>query len=330
MNILIWHVHGSWTTAFVQGPHRYLLPVVADRGPDGRGRAATWDWPDRAVERTPEQLRDEDIDLVILQRPEEIALLERWTGRRAGADLPTIWLEHNTPPGPVDDLRHPAADRDDLRIVHVTHTNRLYWDTGTTPVTVIPHGIPDPGQRRTGELARAAVVLNDADRRGRATGSDLLPLLAREVPVDLFGMGAERSAAPLAERGLDIVGHDDLPQPELHAELARRRIYVHTTRWTSLGLALIEAMFIGMPIVALATTEVPATVPPGAGAVTNDLEKWLGAARRLVDEPDAARDAGNVARGAAIRHHRLERFLDDWEAVLGEVLDTGPEQRTLP
>ena len=27
MNILIWHVHGAWTTAFVQGKHRYLIPV---------------------------------------------------------------------------------------------------------------------------------------------------------------------------------------------------------------------------------------------------------------------------------------------------------------
>ena len=36
MRILIWHVHGSWTTSFVHGPHTYLLPVVPDRGPDGR------------------------------------------------------------------------------------------------------------------------------------------------------------------------------------------------------------------------------------------------------------------------------------------------------
>ena len=45
MRLLIWHVHGSWTTAFVQGPHTYLLPLMPGRGPDGRGRARTWDWP---------------------------------------------------------------------------------------------------------------------------------------------------------------------------------------------------------------------------------------------------------------------------------------------
>ncbi|MEU1846693.1 glycosyltransferase family 1 protein, partial [Micromonospora sediminicola] len=35
MNILLWHVHGSWTTSFVHGKHRYLVPVTPDRGPYG-------------------------------------------------------------------------------------------------------------------------------------------------------------------------------------------------------------------------------------------------------------------------------------------------------
>ena len=46
MRVLLWHVHGSWTTAFVQGAHEYFLPVLPDRGADGLGRARTWRWPD--------------------------------------------------------------------------------------------------------------------------------------------------------------------------------------------------------------------------------------------------------------------------------------------
>lgn len=33
MNILIWHVHGSWLTSFVQGPHTYLVPVTPTGDP---------------------------------------------------------------------------------------------------------------------------------------------------------------------------------------------------------------------------------------------------------------------------------------------------------
>ena len=72
MRILLWHVHGSWTTAFVQGRHEYLLPLVPDRGPDGRGRARTWEWPQSAIEVTREEARDARVDAVILQRPVEL------------------------------------------------------------------------------------------------------------------------------------------------------------------------------------------------------------------------------------------------------------------
>ena len=43
MRLLLWHVHGSWTTAFVAGGHDYLLPVTPTRDADGLGRARTWD-----------------------------------------------------------------------------------------------------------------------------------------------------------------------------------------------------------------------------------------------------------------------------------------------
>ncbi len=53
MNILVWHVHGSWLTAFLQGRHDFLIPVTPDRGPDGLGRARTWTWSARAREVPP-------------------------------------------------------------------------------------------------------------------------------------------------------------------------------------------------------------------------------------------------------------------------------------
>ena len=58
---------------------------------------------------------------------------------------------------------------------------------------------------------------------------------------------------------MSVVG--DLPQDRLHTEMARRRVYLHPVRWTSLGLSLIEAMMLGMPVVALATTEAAVDVP---------------------------------------------------------------------
>ncbi|MBA2576706.1 MAG: glycosyltransferase family 4 protein [Euzebyaceae bacterium] len=316
MRVLLWHVHGSWTTAFVQGPHTYLVPVLPGRGPDGRGRARTWDWPDSVVEVTPEQAAGADIDMVVLQRPEELhGLAQRWLGgRRPGRDLPAVYLEHNAPQGRVADMRHPAADRRDLVLVHVTAFNDLFWDAGSTPTRVVEHGIVDPGHRYTGELPHAAVVVNEPVRRGRVTGTDLLPRFAAAAPLDLFGMGvAELAGAAHVHAAVN------LPQEDLHAELARRRVYVHPVRWTSLGLSLIEAMQLGMPVVALATTEVVEAVPPEAGAIGTDVDRLVAAVSRMVADPGMAAACGAKGRAVALERYGLARFLTDWDRLLEEV-----------
>jgi glycosyltransferase involved in cell wall biosynthesis len=319
VNILLWHVHGSWTTAFVQGPHTYLVPLLPDRGPDGRGRARTFSWPASVRELPPDELREAEVDLVVLQRPHELELAERWLGgRRPGRDVPAVYLEHNAPDGGVPDTRHPFADRDDLTLVHVTHFNRLFWDNGSTRTEVIEHGIVDPGHRYTGRLARAAVVVNEPVRRGRYTGTDLLPALAEAAPLDVFGMRTEGLAAHLGLPG-ERCRALDLPQNELHAAMAERRLYVHPVRWTSLGLSLLEAMHLGMPVVALATTEAVEAVPPGAGVLSTRPEMLAEAARRYLAEPEAAAEDGARARQAALGRYGLKRFLNDWERVMTEV-----------
>jgi len=314
VKILLWHVHGAWTTAFVHGDHDYVVPVVDGRGADGVGLARTYDWSRARVrELPPEALADEDFDVVVLQRPRELdGLAEAWLGRRPGRDLPAVYVEHNAPQGRIDEMRHPVADRTDLTLVHVTHFNALFWDAGTTPVRVIEHGIVDPGARYTGELPRGAAVINEARRRARVTGTDLLGRFASAGPLDLFGIDARS-----VNSGVRPV--DDLPQAELHGELARRRVYVHPIRWTSLGLSLLEAMHLGMPVVAVGATEVHEAVPAEAGVVSTRVDVLAGAMGRMLADPEEAHRRGAAARAAALERYGLERFLADWDALLEEV-----------
>jgi hypothetical protein len=332
MRVLLWHVHGSWTTAFVQGPHTYLLPVTPERGPYGRGRARTWQWPPSAVEVPDDRLRDAEVDVVVLQRPEEVDLVERWLGRRPGVDVPAVYVEHNTPKGTVPDTVHPLAGRADITVAHVTHYNDVMWDCGGAPTTVIEHGIVDPGDRYTGELPRAAVVVNDPVRRWRVTGTDLLPRFLGVAPLDVFGMRVERlgevlragDRAPVGVGGggapePELRTFEDLPQHAMHAELARRRVYVHPLRWTSLGLSLLEAMQLGMPVVALDSTEVSEAVPAGAGVISTRVETLTDAVRRLVADPDEARELGRRARETCLARYGVARFVGDWDRLLWEV-----------
>jgi len=322
MRILLWHVHGSWTTSFVQGAHTYLVPVNPARDEDGRGRAQTWDWPSSVVEVGAEELRSTPVDLVLLQRPQELALAESWLGRRPGEEVAAVYLEHNTPLGAEPEVpgsRHPLAGQRRIPIVHVTGFNDLFWDCGEAPTSVIEHGVIDPGHRYRGDIRRAAAVVNDPVRRGRSVGTDLLLSLAKDLAatgsgLDLFGMRVDELPPTPG-----LATYEDLPQEAMHAELARRAAYVHASRWTSLGLSLLEARMLGMPVVALGTTEAPVAVPPGTGAVTTRRSELLPAVRRFLDDSALATETGTAGRHHALSRYGLKRFLDDWDALLATV-----------
>jgi glycosyltransferase involved in cell wall biosynthesis len=267
-------------------------------------------------EVAPEELATTDVDLVVLQRPHELELAHRWLGRRPGVDVPAVYVEHNTPAGDVPDTRHPMAGQDAIPVAHVTGFNDLFWDCDGARTTVIDHGIVDPGHRWTGEVARAAVVVNDPVRRGRFVGTDLLPLVAGVGGVDVFGMRVDLLPDALRLPAGQLEVHEDLPQDRMHEELARRRVYVHTARWTSLGLSLLEAMHLGMPVVALATTEAYAAVPPDAGVVTTRRDELARAIAAYLADPDLAAETGRAARRHALSHYGLEQFLTCWDDLL--------------
>ncbi|MCU1574527.1 MAG: glycosyl transferase [Micrococcaceae bacterium] len=319
MRILLWHVHGGWTDAFVRGGHEYLLPTLPDGGGWGLGRAGRH-WPANVLEVHPDNLADESIDVVVLQRTEELAEVERLTGRRPGRDLPAVFLEHNTPKAHVTDTVHPLAGQSAIPLVHVTYFNSVFWDNGKAPVTVIEHGIVDPGPLYTGDRAEMAAVINEPIRRHRVTGTDLLPHFAAAGPVVVYGMKGQGLAQHLGLTDRDLRWGGDLPTRTLHRELARSRVYVHPLRWTSLGLSLLEAMHLGMPVLVLASTEAVRAVPPEAGALSASPAELAETAGQLLRDPQEAAARGAVARSAALRRYGLQRFLSDWDEVLNAVL----------
>jgi hypothetical protein len=302
LRVLLWHVHGSWTDAFVRGRHDYFVPVSPDGAPWGLGKAGR-DWPS-VTEVALDRLAEAEPDVVVLQRPEELDLAARLR-------VPAVYVEHNAPRPYAAASEHPLAGRSDITVAHVTHFNAAMWDCGRAPTTVVPHGIPDPGPRYTGELAAGVSMINEPVRRRRVTGADLLGTLAEAAPVDVFGMGTEELGEPLRGRG-------DVPAPALHDEIARRRVYLHTARWTSLGLSLLEAMHLAMPVVVFASTEAVEAVPSDAGVLSTDVSVLARGFRELVHEPDFAALAGKSAREHALKHYGLDAFLTAWDHLLAE------------
>ena len=153
------------------------------------------------------------------------------------------------------------------------------------------------------------MVVNDLARRGRRVGADVFARVARDIPLDLIGIRAQESG------GIGEVKHPDLP-----AFMARYRFFFHPIRWTSLGLAVCEAMMLGLPIVGLATTELVTVIQNGvSGFIDTDVDRLVERMRELVDDPAEARRLGDGARMAARERFGIDRFARDWAAAFDEV-----------
>jgi hypothetical protein len=319
IRVLTWHVHGNYLLYLSRANVEFSLPVKAGNHAGYGGRGTTFPFPDRVRDVPADEVRERDFDCILYQsrRNFEVDGPEILSDRQRR--LPRIYLEHDAPREHPTDTRHWSDDPDGL-LVHVTPFNALMWDSGRTPARVIEHGafVPE-GVRYSGEIARGIVVVNNLHRRGRLVGSDVFTHARREVPLDLVGMGAEAMG-----------GLGEVSPPELPAFEARYRFFFHPIRWTSLGLAVIEAMLLGMPIVGLATTELTTVVENGgSGFVDTDPGRLVDAMRHLLADPAEAHRLGKGARRRALERFHIDRFAHDWERTFAEVAGRTPGARTL-
>jgi glycosyltransferase involved in cell wall biosynthesis len=314
LRVLTWHVHGSYLWYLSHAPHDFYVPVKPGRPEGYGGRAGTLPWPDGLHEIDAEDVRNQRFDCVLYQSQRTYQIDRHEILSDEQRRLPQIFLEHDPPREHPTDTRHIVDDANVL-LVHVTRFNALMWDNGRTPVRVIEHGVRVPdGIAYTGELARGAVVVNGLRTRGRRLGADDFERVRAEVPLDIAGMGSE-----------ELGGEGDLPRERLAAFNARRRFFFNPIRYTSMGLAVCEAMMLGMPIIGLATTEMPTVIENGAsGYVDTDVGRVISVMRDLLDDPAQARALGEGARRTAHERFGIERFAHDWDQTLRYVTGRRP------
>ena len=314
LRILTWHVHGNYLWYLSHVPHEIFLPVKPGRPPGYGGRGETFPWPDNVHEVAVEDVPALELDCVLTQSHDNWLTDRHEILSPAQLGLPAIHVEHDPPRQSPTDTPHPVDDPDVL-LVHVTHFNDLMWDSGRTPTRVIEHGVVVPdGVRYTGELDRGIVVVNGLRRRGRRLGFDIFERAHKEVPLDLVGMFSDEAG-----------GIGEVDPPDLPAFVARYRFFFHPIRYTSLGLAACEAMMLGMPIVALATTEMPTVVQNGvSGWIDTDVDRLIAHMQDLLADPEEARRLGEGARRTAGERFSIERFAADWDAAFRTATGSPP------
>lgn len=303
-------MHGNYLYNLTQVPHDFYLVTDPQRSSGRVGRVGQLPWGDNVHEAPVERIADMPFDVVLYQhrtgwdedRP-------RWLSA-AQQQLPRVYLEHDPPQQHPTETLHWVQDPGAM-LVHCTHFNALMWNNGITPHRVVEHGVQPLAQERYhGDLAQGLVVVNHLERRGRRLGLDLYQQLRERVPLALVGMGSETLPG----------GKGEVSQLELPRQMAAHRFFFHPVRYTSLGLALIEAMMVGQPVVGLATTELATVIRSGDnGFIDNRPEALADAMQQLLQDPGLAREWGARGRELARQRFGIDRFVSDWMHTLHEV-----------
>lgn len=304
--VLTWHVHGNYLYYLCSAPHTFFVPTKPGRPEGYGGRKGQLPWPGNLEEFPAGAAKDMDFDCILYQSKTNWDVDQYDILSAEQRSLPRIYVEHDPPRQSPTDTRHPVDDPGTL-LVHVTPFNDLMWDSGASPTRVIDHGVRvTPGVAYSGELDRGIAVVNGMAWRGRRVGRDVFERVREHVPIDLVGMGSK-----------ELGGLGEVPNHELHAFVSRYRFFFNPIRYTSLGLAVCEAMSIGMPVIGLATTEMPTTVQNGiSGYIDTDPAKLIGHMRRLLNDKDEAQRLSAGASSYARRRFDIARFAADWDGAI--------------
>ncbi len=311
MKVFTWHIHGTYLYYLTQTPVEFYLPVTGDNSPGYGGRAGTFPWGRHVHEIHVDDVKRQDFDVILFQSDENYTRdqFELFTeSQRNNSAL--IYLEHDPPQKHPTNTKHIVADKRVL-IVHVTHFNNLMWDNNGCRTKVIEHGVKiDPEAIYTGEKEKGIVVINNISKRGRRLGFDIYQKIQQEIPLELVGLNSQDVDGGLGE----------IPPHKISTFIGQYRFFFNPIRYTSLGLALCEAMTVGMPIIGLATTEMVTAVQNNYnGYVDTDVNRIILQMHKLLEDHKLAKEWG---RNAAIQAHtkwNITRFTNEWLETFKEV-----------
>jgi glycosyltransferase involved in cell wall biosynthesis len=235
-----------------------------------------------------------------------------------------VSTKHNDDPFRVGPFRHVERGLGLLadRVIAITDSLRRFTvDRVGVParkVEVVHYGLdapPEPwGDNAPDPVPDGATVLVAVCRLVEQKGIDIALHALAELPdawLVVLGEGPERGGLEALARDLGIDGRVHLPGrvPDVAAWLRRASVLVHPVRWEGFGLALLEAMLSGLPVVASNVSAVPEIVVDGVTGVLvppDDPPSLAAGIRRALAHPEYG-EAGRARAHAEFSVERMAR-----------------------
>ncbi|HEY2542631.1 MAG TPA: glycosyltransferase family 4 protein [Gaiellaceae bacterium] len=196
-------------------------------------------------------------------------------------------------------------------------------------VETIHYGLDEPpapwGANPPDDVSANARIVLSVSRLTQQKGIDVavraLPSLPGDVVLVVLGEGPERAALEGLARELGVAERVVLPGrvPDVAAWLRRATVYAQPARWEGFGLAVLEAMVCGLPVVATSVSSLPELVANGDTGVLvppDDPDAFARGLARAFAEPQL----GPAGRERARREFSVARMADRTAALYRTLL----------
>jgi glycosyltransferase involved in cell wall biosynthesis len=187
---------------------------------------------------------------------------------------------------------------------------------------------PSRGRDRllAGPVVRLGMVARLQPNKDHLTLIDAFERLCAARPsldlrLEIAGDGTTRPPleAEIAHRGLQdrVTLHGTLSAEGVRDLLRSLDIYVHTTFGETMSNSIMQAMAVGLPVIASAVSGVTNMVTPDVGLLypSRDVRSLQSAIASLLDNPDDARRLGTASRSQALRQYDAKLTARSYEEL---------------
>jgi len=326
LKIFTWNVHGTFMSALVKTGHEFYIPIKPNRPYNYDGKTPGYNWPNTVHEIKVEEIKNFKYDLIILQTPQQVLEEQNLVLSEIQKKLPKIYIVH----APFKkDPRSYLKDKEKKElmyniknkilptiktIVHITKYNLNQWSLvfpeARSKSKVIYHGIEISNILWQGNIKKAVAAVNGLPNRIEC-GPDIWQKINKKVPIILFGTDSEKFG-----------GKGPVPNDELRKEFIKYRVYFNSTTASSIPMAMLEAMSVGMPVVSTATTEIPNIIKDGVnGFISNNTDILAEKINLLLKNKKLAKKLGRKAKKTIKRKFSEKKFIKEWNNLFKKVID---------
>lgn len=167
--------------------------------------------------------------------------------------------------------------------------------------------------------------MGESDQLGLLTVKELV---CRGVPLEyhIVGDGPARTELMRWARELDIEGvvrwHGVLDPMKVRGVLERSHVVLHPSVSDSLPVAILEAMAMGLPVVATRVGGIPEAIVDGETGLLvpfGDVTALLHAVLRIWEDPELRRRMSEASRRKIKRDFSMDREVEQWVDLYGRL-----------